>query len=118
MPGSVPRPGRPTIPLRDEMQGRPGLAFLLDGADAAERAARCRELRALALVYLGRAHPCTTALADPALSARALLELAAVPRRGRALARRFCAGVSPPRTRPSRLLYASLGIGGGPGGGP
>jgi hypothetical protein len=33
------------------------LAFLLDGVPEAERTARCRELRALAFVYLGLRHP-------------------------------------------------------------
>jgi hypothetical protein len=43
------------------------LAFLLDGIPEAERLARCRELRALALVYCGSAH------AIPALRRRRLL---------------------------------------------
>jgi hypothetical protein len=37
------------------------LTFLLAGIPETERVARCRELRALALVYLGVAHPCTVA---------------------------------------------------------
>jgi hypothetical protein len=49
------------------------LAFLLDGVPEAERMARCRELRALSLVYLGLDHPVTMALAaavtDPAAGA-------------------------------------------------
>jgi hypothetical protein len=40
------------------------LAFLLDGVPEAERTARCRELRALALVYLGLRHPVTAALSE------------------------------------------------------
>jgi len=53
------------------------------GIDARERSARCRELRALATVYLGRSHPLTAALAiaatdDAALDA-ARIELAAIP---------------------------------------
>jgi hypothetical protein len=39
------------------------LGFLLSGCSPAEQAARLRELRALALVYLGPAHPATIALA-------------------------------------------------------
>jgi hypothetical protein len=39
------------------------LAFPLDGVPEAERMARCRELRALSLVYLGLDHPVTMALA-------------------------------------------------------
>jgi hypothetical protein len=39
------------------------LAFWVDGVPEVERTARCRELRALALVYLGPAHPATVALA-------------------------------------------------------
>jgi hypothetical protein len=68
------------------------LAFLLDGVPEAERTARCRELRALSLVYLGLRHPVTTALAaavrDPAATDRALTVLAALPalRRRRLLA--------------------------------
>jgi hypothetical protein len=59
------------------------LGFLLSGCSPAEQAARLRELRALALVYLGPAHPATTALAaaigDPTAVDRALAELGAVP---------------------------------------
>jgi hypothetical protein len=68
------------------------LAFLLDGVPEAERTARCRELRALALVYCGLAHPATKALGaaigDPAMTGRALAELDAIPalRRRRLLA--------------------------------
>jgi hypothetical protein len=40
------------------------LAFLFDGVPEAERRARCRELRALALVYLGLRHPATAALGE------------------------------------------------------
>ena len=69
-----------------------GLAFLLDGVPEAERMARCRELRALALVYCGLAHPATEALgaaiSDPAATGRALVEIDAIPalRRRRLLA--------------------------------
>jgi hypothetical protein len=53
------------------------------GVPEAERAARCRGLRALALVYLGLAHPLTVAfgeaIADPATTERVLAELGAVP---------------------------------------
>jgi hypothetical protein len=68
------------------------LAFLLDGVSEAERMARCRELRALSLVYLGLRHPVTVALGvavvDPTATDRALAELGAIPalRRGRLLA--------------------------------
>jgi hypothetical protein len=68
------------------------LAFLLDGVPEAERMARCRELRALSLVYLGPRHPVTIALAaavaDPAATDRALTVLDALPalRRRRLLA--------------------------------
>jgi hypothetical protein len=68
------------------------LAFLLDGIPEAERMARCRELRALSLVYLGLHHPVTIALAaavtDPAATDRALTVLDALPvlRRRRLLA--------------------------------
>jgi hypothetical protein len=52
------------------------LGFLLSGCSPSEHTARLRELRALALVYLGPAHPATTALAaavaDPAMTERAL----------------------------------------------
>ena len=68
------------------------LAFLLDGICEAERMARCRELRALALVYCGLAHPATEALGaaitDPAMTGRALIAIDAIPalRRRRLLA--------------------------------
>jgi hypothetical protein len=68
------------------------LAFLLDGVPEAERMARCRELRALPLVYVGLRHPVTIALAaavtDPAATDRALTVLDALPalRRRRMLA--------------------------------
>jgi hypothetical protein len=59
------------------------LAFLLSECSDAERAARCRELRALSLVYLGLDHPVTMALAaavtDPAATYRALTEINAIP---------------------------------------
>jgi hypothetical protein len=59
------------------------LDFLLTGLPEAERAARCRELRALALVFIGLRHPATVALAeaigDPAAGPRALALLDAVP---------------------------------------
>ena len=57
--------------------------FLLTSISEPERAARCRELRALAFVYLGLRHPATVALAeavaDPAAAALALALLDAVP---------------------------------------
>jgi hypothetical protein len=65
---------------------------MLDGVSEAERMARCRELRALSLVYLGLRHPVTIALAaavtDPAATDRALTVLDALPalRRRRLLA--------------------------------
>lgn len=53
------------------------------GLDDGERAARCRELRALALVYLGPGHRLTLALgaaaADPAALETARAELSALP---------------------------------------
>jgi hypothetical protein len=59
------------------------LAFLFDGIPEAERTAGCRELRALALVYLGLRHPLTAALGeaidDPSMVDRALTELGMVP---------------------------------------
>jgi hypothetical protein len=65
------------------------LGFLIAGIPEAEREARCRELWALALVYLGPRHPATVALAeavaDAAAGPRALLALLdaapALPRR-------------------------------------
>jgi hypothetical protein len=82
------------------------LAFLLDGVPEAERIARCRELRALALVYCGLAHPATEALGaaigDPAMIGRALAELDAIPalRRRRLLAS-YGALLPPPTRSPS-----------------
>ena len=79
------------------------LAFLLDGVPEAERMARCRELRALSLVYLGLDHPVTIALAaavtDPAATDQALTVLDALP----ALRRRLLAsyGALMARTRRS-----------------
>jgi hypothetical protein len=59
------------------------LDFLVADISEMERAARCRELGALALVYLGRADPATTALtaaiADPAVTQRALALLDGLP---------------------------------------
>jgi hypothetical protein len=59
------------------------LVSLLAGIPERERAAHCRELRALALVYLGLRHPATIApaeaVADPAAGPRALALLDAVP---------------------------------------
>jgi hypothetical protein len=55
------------------------LGFLLSGCSPAERAARLRELRALAMVYLGLRHPATAALGDPTAVDRALAELGAIP---------------------------------------
>ena len=63
-----------------------------DGLSDAERDARRREIRALALAYLGPGHPVTRALAaggdDPAALAQALAEMEALPslRRRRLLA--------------------------------
>jgi hypothetical protein len=68
------------------------LAFLLDGISETERMGRCRELRALALVYCGLGHPATKALGaaitDPTMTDRALIEINAIPalRRRRLLA--------------------------------
>ena len=45
------------------------LDFLIAGCDEPERLARCRELRALALVFLGPDHPATVALGVAVLSA-------------------------------------------------
>jgi hypothetical protein len=59
------------------------LDFLVADISEMERAARCRELGALAPVYLGRADPATTALtaaiADPAVTQRALALLDGLP---------------------------------------
>jgi hypothetical protein len=59
------------------------LGFLLSGCSSSEHAARLRELRALALVYLGLRHPVTAALSeaigDPSMVDRALTELGMVP---------------------------------------
>jgi hypothetical protein len=59
------------------------LSFLLSSGNAPERAARLRELRALALVFCGPAHPATTALmaavVDPAQAGHALAVAAALP---------------------------------------
>jgi hypothetical protein len=53
------------------------------GIDDAERVARCRELRALSHVYLGRVHPLTAALGRALLDWSALeparAELSAIP---------------------------------------
>ena len=53
------------------------------GPWAAGLPARCRELRALALVYLGKVHPVTVALdeavAEPAALEIARAELSAIP---------------------------------------
>ena len=68
------------------------LDFLVTGVDETERRARRRELRALAVVYLGAHHPVTRgiaeAIADPAAIEAALALLADVPalRRRRMLA--------------------------------
>jgi hypothetical protein len=71
------------------------LDFLLAG-DFFERAARLRELRALALLLLGQPHPATCALAaavaDPALAASALEALTSLP------------------ALPKRRLLASFGV--------
>jgi hypothetical protein len=59
------------------------LAFLITGLPEAERAARYRELRALALVDLGLRRPATVALAeaiaDPAAGPQSLARLDVVP---------------------------------------
>lgn len=59
------------------------LAFLLDGKPTAEQVARLRELRALAMLMLGPAHPATQSLAraasDPAAADAALDALATLP---------------------------------------
>jgi hypothetical protein len=64
------------------MTGAP-LAFLIADASEAERQARFRELRALALVYFGSSHPITAAfneaIADPGATERALGLLDAAP---------------------------------------
>jgi hypothetical protein len=79
------------------------LAFLLSDCSDTERAARCRELRALALVYCGSAHPATTALgaaiSDPAATDRALTVLDALPALRR---RRLLASYGALMTRPTR----------------
>jgi hypothetical protein len=51
------------------------LGFLVSGCSPSEHAARLRELRALALVYLGPAHPATT---QGVTGARGLLPLSGV----------------------------------------
>jgi hypothetical protein len=60
-----------------------GLGFLLLNLPEPERAARCRELRALALVYLGLTHPVTKALSEAVTDAevtdRAIAELSSIP---------------------------------------
>lgn len=77
---------------QNDCVGAPRLAFLIEGAGEAERQARFRELRALALVYFGGKHPITAALgeaiADPGATNHALGLLAAAPalRRRRILA--------------------------------
>jgi hypothetical protein len=64
------------------------LGFLLQGMSERERTARCRELRALALVYVGSGHPLTVAVANPDATTQALAELDRLPalRRRRLLA--------------------------------
>ena len=61
-----------------------GLSFLLP-ADATERAARLRELRALATVFCGPGHPAaralTAAVANPAAADAALVEISRLPAR-------------------------------------
>ena len=60
------------------------LGFLVSGCSPSEHAARLRELRALALVYLGLRHPVIgEAIGDPSRVALALAELGAVPALGR-----------------------------------
>ncbi len=59
------------------------LGFLLDGKSDPEQASRLRELRALAMVFAGRAHPATRALsmavADRAAAPDALAEITRLP---------------------------------------
>ena len=68
------------------------LDFLVTDIDEGERNARLRELRALAVVYLGTQHPVTRsiaeAIADPTAVEAALTSLDSVPalRRRRLLA--------------------------------
>ena len=54
------------------------LAFLLDG-DGPERISRLRELRALALLLLGRAHRCTGTLAEAVADPTARARLSSLP---------------------------------------
>jgi hypothetical protein len=81
------------------------------GCSPSEHAARLRELRALALVYLGPAHPATIALAaaivDPAMTERALRLVGDLPalRKRRLLATygAIMGGRSKGRVSPNRL---------------
>ena len=63
--------------------GSDRLDFLVGDAPEPERAARMRELRALAMVYCGPRHPVTkalqTAACDPAATQNALAMLDALP---------------------------------------
>jgi hypothetical protein len=94
------------------------LAFLLDGVPEAERMARCRELRALSLVYLGLDHPVTIALAaavtDPAATDRALTVLDAFPalRRRRLLASYGALMARPTLAHRRRRQQISVQLGG------
>jgi hypothetical protein len=69
--------------VRNDSVGAPRLAFLIADASEAERQARLRELRALALVYFGGKHPITAALraaiVDPDATNHALNLLDASP---------------------------------------
>jgi hypothetical protein len=84
--------------------------FLLQGVSEGERVARCRELRALALVHVGASHPLTVALgeavADPDANERALAELGRLPapRRRKLLAAYMALLPRTPRTRHRRPL--------------
>jgi hypothetical protein len=86
------RPWRTATAHQPPLSG--SLAFLMTVIPKDERAARCRELRALALVYLGLQHPASVALAeaiaDPAAGPRALALLDAVPALTPVAALRLC----------------------------
>jgi hypothetical protein len=85
-----------STPTADAASPKIRLAFLLADADALERIAGLRELRALSLLLCGAAHPATIALSkaisDPTPADRALAEVDILPalRRRRLLAA-YCA---------------------------